>query len=64
MPRALIALFACATFALGSLLALPARADLNSEAQQMFNDLGAIGNVTAPGGFRGQTRAGDENFSI
>ena len=55
MPRSLIALFASAVLALGSLLAPPARADLNTEAQQMFNDLGAIGNVTAPGAFRGQT---------
>ena len=45
MPRALHALFASAAFVLGSLLALPARADLNSEAQQMFNDLGAMGNI-------------------
>jgi conjugative transfer pilus assembly protein TraH len=37
------------------LAALSAHADLNSEAQQMFNDLGAIGNVTTPGAFRGQT---------
>ncbi|MCC6710634.1 MAG: conjugal transfer protein TraH [Gammaproteobacteria bacterium] len=29
-------------------------ADLNSEMQTMFNDLGALGNVTSPGAFRGQ----------
>ena len=29
-------------------------ADLNSEMQSMFNDLGALGNVTTPGAFRGQ----------
>jgi len=29
-------------------------ADLNAEMQAMFNDLGALGNVTAPGAFRGQ----------
>ena len=29
-------------------------ANLNSEMQAMFNDLGALGNVTAPGAFRGQ----------
>ena len=29
-------------------------ADLNTEMQALFNDLGAIGNVTAPGAFRGQ----------
>ncbi len=32
--------------------ALPA--DLNAQMQSMFNDLGAIGNVTSPGAFRGQ----------
>ncbi len=30
-------------------------ADLNTEMQTMFNNLGAIGNYTAPGAFRGQT---------
>ena len=29
-------------------------ANLNAEMQALFNDLGAIGNVTAPGAFRGQ----------
>ena len=29
-------------------------ADLNAEMQAMFNDLGALGNVTTPGAFRGQ----------
>ncbi len=29
-------------------------ADLNTEMQAMFDDLGALGNVTAPGAFRGQ----------
>lgn len=28
--------------------------DLNAEVNKMFNDLGAIGNYTAPGAFRGQ----------
>ena len=28
--------------------------DLNAEMQAMFNDLGALGNVTSPGAFRGQ----------
>lgn len=37
-----------------SFAAVPARADLNSEVNDMFNDLGAIGNYTAPGAFRGQ----------
>lgn len=34
---------------------MPSRADLNSEVNDMFNNLGAIGNYTAPGAFRGQT---------
>ena len=29
-------------------------ADLNTEMQSMFDDLGAVGNVTSPGAFRGQ----------
>jgi len=29
-------------------------ADLNGQMQAMFNDLGALGNVTSPGAFRGQ----------
>ena len=29
-------------------------ADLNAEMQQMFTDLGTLGNVTQPGAFRGQ----------
>ncbi|MDR0776821.1 MAG: conjugal transfer protein TraH [Azonexus sp.] len=34
----------------------PGRAgDLNTEVNNMFNNLGAIGNYTAPGAFRGQT---------
>ena len=55
MPRPLHALLARAAFVLGALIVLPARADLNSEAQQMFNDLGAMDNITTPGAFRGQT---------
>lgn len=34
--------------------ATPSRADLNNEVNDMFNNLGAIGNYTAPGAFRGQ----------
>ena len=41
------------------LLAIPSfelhAGDLNSEVNNMFNNLGAIGNYTAPGAFRGQT---------
>ncbi|KQP23398.1 conjugal transfer protein TraH [Pseudorhodoferax sp. Leaf267] len=33
----------------------PGRADLNREVNAMFDQLGAIGNYTAPGAFRGQT---------
>ncbi|PND33878.1 conjugal transfer protein TraH [Achromobacter pulmonis] len=37
-------------------VSFPSRAgDLNSEVNDMFNNLGAIGNYTAPGAFRGQT---------
>ena len=32
----------------------PRAGDLNSEVDSMFNQLGAIGNYTAPGAFRGQ----------
>lgn len=35
--------------------AAPTRADLNSEVNDMFDALGAIGNYTSPGAFRGQT---------
>lgn len=39
-----------------TLSSVPMRAgDLNSEVNTMFNNLGAIGNYTAPGAFRGQT---------
>jgi conjugative transfer pilus assembly protein TraH len=39
-----------------TLLPISLRAgDLNSEVNNMFNSLGAIGNYTAPGAFRGQT---------
>ncbi len=34
----------------------PAHADIDSEMQDMFNAMGAVGNVTEPGAFRGQTR--------
>ncbi len=46
-----------ATLTIGTLLTLtPAHADINSEMQEMFNSMGAVGNVTEPGAFRGQTR--------
>jgi len=40
------------TLAVTPIAALPA--NLNSEMQAMFDDLGALGNVTTPGAFRGQ----------
>ena len=51
MKRILASLLAVAV-ATAPTLARPA--DLNAEMQAMFNDLGALGNVTAPGAFRGQ----------
>jgi conjugative transfer pilus assembly protein TraH len=41
-----------ASLAIAPLASHPA--DLNAEMQTMFNDLGALGNVTTPGAFRGQ----------
>jgi conjugative transfer pilus assembly protein TraH len=43
-----------ATLLIASPLPLHA-GDLNAEVNSMFNNLGAIGNYTAPGAFRGQT---------
>lgn len=53
MNKQIIAASLCAGLAAGSLPA--AAGDLNAEMQQMFNDLGTVGNVTSPGAFRGQT---------
>jgi len=53
LHRAVVVALCCSALALG-----PARlraGDLNSEVNNMFNSLGAIGNYTAPGAFRGQT---------
>lgn len=44
-----IAVAACLTMA-----AAATAGDLNSEVNNMFNNLGAVGNYTAPGAFRGQ----------
>lgn len=52
-PFKLRALFVSVTLTLS--IASPALADLNSQAQQMFTDLGAVGNVTKPQAFKGQT---------
>jgi conjugative transfer pilus assembly protein TraH len=37
-------------------LSAPASANLETDMNQMFNDLGAIGNITQPGAFRGQAQ--------
>ena len=50
--RRLIAGLLSLSLATTPIAALPA--DLNTEMQAMFNDLGALGNVTTPGAFRGQ----------
>ncbi len=51
--RAVVVALCCAALAVGP---TPLRAgDLNAEVNNMFNSLGAIGNYTAPGAFRGQT---------
>ena len=50
--HASFSLMVCTSIAL---TALPLRAgDLNAEVDAMFNNLGTIGNYTAPGAFRGQ----------
>ena len=57
-PTASIWRRAIATMMAALLIAspLPLHAgDLNAEVNSMFNNLGAIGNYTAPGAFRGQT---------
>ena len=52
IQRTCVTLVALAT----ALHAGSARAgDLNAEVNTMFNNLGTIGNYTAPGAFRGQT---------
>jgi conjugative transfer pilus assembly protein TraH len=45
---------AAALVATASLPYMGRAGDLNAEVNKMFNDLGAIGNYTAPGAFRGQ----------
>ena len=52
LTRRLIVGLLSVTLAVTPIAALPA--DLNTEMQSMFNDLGALGNVTSPGAFRGQ----------
>ena len=57
MPRTLPIRTGAAALALVlAITSSPLRAgDLNTEVNNMFNSLGAIGNYTAPGAFRGQT---------
>lgn len=50
--RRLVAGLVAAALAAEPTVGLPA--DLNTEMQTMFNDLGTLGNVTSPGAFRGQ----------
>jgi conjugative transfer pilus assembly protein TraH len=53
LHRAVVVALCCSALAVGP---APLRAgDLNTEVNNMFNSLGAIGNYTAPGAFRGQT---------
>ena len=52
LGKHLIASLLAVTLAATPLVSHPA--DLNAEMQAMFNDLGALGNVTTPGAFRGQ----------
>ena len=52
-PSGTVAAICCAILIV---LPVPARpGDLNAEVNMMFNSLGAVGNYTAPGAFRGQT---------
>ncbi|KIF81614.1 conjugal transfer protein TraH [Noviherbaspirillum autotrophicum] len=57
MPNRLFTRFVAAVTACSfGLLPLSMQAgDLNAEVNNMFNNLGAVGNYTAPGAFRGQT---------
>src|SRR5690606_27054239 len=53
LHRAVVVALCCSALAVGP---APLRAgDLNTEVNNMFNSLRAIGNYTAPGAFRGQT---------
>jgi conjugative transfer pilus assembly protein TraH len=51
-PKKLLACLLAIALATAPVASRPA--DLNAEMQAMFNDLGALGNVTSPGAFRGQ----------
>ena len=53
LVRKLVAVIVASAVALAAPLSYAG--DLNAEVNTMFNNLGAIGNYTAPGAFRGQT---------
>lgn len=53
LVRKLVAVIVASAVALAAPLSYAG--DLNTEVNTMFNNLGAIGNYTAPGAFRGQT---------
>ena len=50
--KKLLAVFLAISLATAPVAGQPA--NLNAEMQAMFNDMGALGNVTSPGAFRGQ----------
>ena len=51
-PKKLLAVLLAISLATAPIASQPA--NLNAEMQAMFNDMGALGNVTSPGAFRGQ----------
>ena len=51
-PKKLVAVLLAISIATAPIASQPA--NLNAEMQAMFNDMGALGNVTSPGAFRGQ----------
>ena len=51
-PKKLLAVLLAIPLATAPIASQPA--NLNAEMQAMFNDMGALGNVTSPGAFRGQ----------
>jgi len=53
LSRPMVAALCCSALAMSP--ASLRAGDLNAEVNNMFNSLGAIGNYTAPGAFRGQT---------
>ena len=53
LVRKLVAVIVASAVALAAPLSYAG--DLNAEVNTMFNNLGAIGNYTAPGAFKGQT---------